>query len=386
MIKVKNLEIVEVYSDPENFCAETSVVNLGGGELLVVFIKQRGLTHTDTGSVVTIRSQDNGRTWERDDIKIVLGHEEDYGYNTSGLALLKDGSLVIHSIRWRYLEDGSFFGSNTPSEIEGVFVNFSKDKGASWTAPEKMNLAPMREARGRDSILELEDGTLLAPLYGCMYSREVQREGGPERIRSFIQASQDGGEHWDYWGTIAFDAAAIIGFMEPSLVRLPSGRLVSLIRAQYAIRRSPQGQQMVAPSGYLFVAYSDDGGISWSWPRNSGLWGFPADLILLKDGRVLCTYGYRKEPMGVRIAISEDGLTWDEKNVYTIREYDIDSVNPVFPIQEGESRASVVDRGILWHIGYPTSVQLDDKRIMSSYHLFNRQGKQYIEAAIYELE
>ena len=37
------------------------------------------------------------------------------------------------------------------------------------------------------------------------------------------------------------------------------------------------------------------------------------------------------------------------------------------------------------HIGYPTSVQLDDGSILTAYHLFSRDGRQLIEGAIYQI-
>ena len=43
-------------------------------------------------------------------------------------------------------------------------------------------------------------------------------------------------------------------------------------------------------------------------------------MIALQDGRYLMIYGYRRPPYGTRGCISEDGVTWDAKNEFVIRE------------------------------------------------------------------
>ena len=62
MYRIVGLQRVHMYSDPDNFCAEVSMANLGNGELAGVFAQNRGLFHTDTGTLLLVRSCDNGRT------------------------------------------------------------------------------------------------------------------------------------------------------------------------------------------------------------------------------------------------------------------------------------------------------------------------------------
>jgi hypothetical protein len=45
---------------------------------------------------------------------------------------------------------------------------------------------------------------------------------------------------------------------------------------------------------YLWMSYSKNNGESWSRPEPTNLWGYPADLTPLQDGRMLCTYGYHE--------------------------------------------------------------------------------------------
>ena len=48
------------------------------------------------------------------------------------------------------------------------------------------------------------------------------------------------------------------------------------------------------------MVVSEDDGFSWTPPKWTNIWGYPAELIPLKDGRYLMIYGYRRPPYGVR--------------------------------------------------------------------------------------
>jgi len=121
----------------------------------------------------------------------------------------------------------------------------------------------------------------------------------------------------------------------------------------------------------MWVAYSHDDGESWSRPEATNLWGYPADLTLLSDGRMLCTYGYRRGTYGVRGVISPDGLSWDVANEFIIRE---GAIPP---------RSATRD---FYHIGYPHSVQLNDGTIFSVDHAFTDEPyMQYVVGVRWEL-
>ena len=51
------------------------------------------------------------------------------------------------------------------------------------------------------------------------------------------------------------------------------------------------------------------------------MWGYPAHLIKLRDGRILSTCGYCREPGDVRAALSSDGgMTWDMDRMVVLRD------------------------------------------------------------------
>ena len=123
--------------------------------------------------------------------------------------------------------------------------------------------------------------------------------------------SDDGGDNWEYYSTLAYDPANIIDYEEPGLVRLKDGRLVCFMRTH--VNPSSDAKNMV-------MVVSEDDGFTWTPPKWTNIWGYPPELIALNDGRYLMIYGYRRPPYGVRGIVSEDGVTWDVKNEFVIRE------------------------------------------------------------------
>ncbi len=80
-------------------------------------------------------------------------------------------------------------------------------------------------------------------------------------------------------------------------------------------------------------------------PFETSLWGLPPHLTLLSDGRVLCTYGYRRAPYGERACLSSDGVNWDLRDEVILRD---DAPN-------GD-------------LGYPASIEIEPGVVLSVYY------------------
>ena len=183
----------------------------------------------------------------------------------------------------------------------------------------------------------MPDGSLLLSVSG----RTSQDEPG----RVFVVRSYDGGRTWVQPSVVAHDPENAIGFGEPPLLRLSSGRLLTMIRT----------------GDYLYQAFSTDDGWTWQGVKRSPIWGFPAHCIELEPGRVLCVYGYRREPYGVRAAFSDDeGETWDVDNEVVLR-----------------------DDGLHRDLGYPASIRLEDGRVLTVYYFHGDDGVRYIGGTIW---
>ena len=113
--------------------------------------------------------------------------------------------------------------------------------------------------------------------------------------------------------------------------------------------------------GDLIERWSDDGGVTWTQALDTSVYtpGSPPHLIKLRDGQVLLTHGYRKEPMGIRAVFSHDGgETWDIENTVVLRD------DGGFPseLRTGQTRSPGDN-------GYAHSTQLSDGSILSVYYI-----------------
>ena len=204
--KPTDLSYVTLYKDPEYSCCEVNLEKLHNGDIVATF--QQTVQGHDTGNILLVRSKDKGNTWDGSAAVTVFPRSSDHGHNLAGITQLSDGILISNTMQWKFLFDGSIVGSvpmrphNKPgesftadgwSEVDGIYVRKSTDNGYTWGGKIKVNIAPIRMAWVRDSIIEMADGTVLQPLCGQRYARN---EGQGESMMSFVVWSDDKGDTW----------------------------------------------------------------------------------------------------------------------------------------------------------------------------------------------
>ena len=270
-------------------------------------------------SVMVYRSPDGGRSWT------FLG-APGFGGKEQGLTCLADGTI---------LQQG------------GRMLFRSTDRGESWS--------PVDLLKDRDDItgvgltrdiIEYDDGRLLLMKgYGSWY----KPDDPPSKAWRFL--SGDGGMSWtDVREVWSWNNAESM-FDEAALIKLPDGTLLASGRVDgNGVRPGgedpPDGSP--TPDGSeaadtMMLTESRDMGLTWSAPREFlGYSRVHAHLLLLADGRLLCSYASYHLPFGVFAVVSDDnGKTWDFEH----------------PIQLAFSQGC-------W-TGWPTSVQLDDGSIVT---------------------
>lgn len=394
MVSIQDVEHFFVCKNPDRACNQTSIIALQNGEVLMGFNEERYPIHADSGQSCLIKSSDGGRTWDPATKLVIWPHTDFAGNWDCAFAQVSDGTVLMHTRVCNFIaptgiksEGDQMLGMPPPGMPErlkrqtGYALLKSSDNGDAWSDPIPVNTEPVGSSAsgpyacggsGAGHIIELPDGGLLMPLAGTLSARGEAAQG--ETTRCFLLRSDDGGDNWEYWSTVAFDPAGIISFIEPGMTRLQDGRLVCLMRTSHRPRRQDN----------MWFTHSDDDGITWSPPTRTGLWGYPADVLQLIDGRVLAVYGYRKDPWGVRGCLSHDGLRWDIENEFVIREGGVPKPRP------GAGSRTLQDTLIhsqYWHIGYPTVAQLPDGTVIAAYHEYSEDDRpiQYLMCTHFRL-
>ena len=351
----KKVSVLPMHADPSLSCQEVNLAGGRAGSVIATF--SRAAAGREAGEIMFTRSVDRGANWTRP-IVIFSGDEQNQGHQVAGITQLANGRLIAASTRFRFLFEGKVRWRRG-SQTDGVYLRESTNGGSRWGEIRKLDTAPFRVAWTRGSILELPDGRLLLPLAG--QKGQSYNDAG-EPIASFVLCSKDGGDNWMYHGTIAHDIGGLTDYDEPAMVNLGGARLLCVLRSHDNPRKDP-------PGGYLHITTSEDSGETWGPVRKTSMWGHPAALLRLRDGRVLCTYGYRMHPNpGVRGCVSADGVEWKPEHIFPVREF-----------------ASLeADR---LQIGCPSSVELDDGGILTAYQVWSESQTQHqcLEAKRYRI-
>jgi len=202
-----------------------------------------------------------------------------------------------------------------------LMVYRSIDGGLSWTGsalPE--GLRPCRE------IPETEAGTFeMWVSAGSYYNRAASP------ARAWIYTSADG-LTWARREPVTVWKQPEPPFEQGSLVRLPDGTLVAAGRVTGNMRIPdqvlphppaaplPWMKGSSVPAGdesgdHMILARSRDGGRTWTgFEPLTGYSEVHAQLTVLPDGRLLCTYAQRHLPYGIYAMVSPDGgRTWDPR-------------------------------------------------------------------------
>lgn len=328
-------EHITVYREPGVYACFPSLGTTPEGWLATRFGTRSLRSHIDPtgGSAVRI-SKDGGRTWQPAPASTPI---------TTPETLRADGNHAIAgAVGWRHVPETDRAewearGLEVRPSIKGKVAYASgahfcirgpdgKSEVVPWTTvptpPHRMIMAYNQSAR-----LNLGSGARLVAIYGET----------PERRRdALVLRSTDDGDSWQCLPIARGEAD--LGFNEPALGTNAAGHVIALMRTA----ETPRDR------GFLYQSLSTDRGQTWSPPKNTGIWGYPAHILTLPGNRVLATYGYRRAPMGIRATLSHDGgQTWHTNATIVLR---------------ADAQGNGSD------LGYPITTRLDDGALLTIYY------------------
>lgn len=328
-----------------------SIARTGDGDLVVGTSGLRLAHVCPWGKTVLFRSCDDGRTWsfprvlndtpldDRDCGVVSLGGRRllvtwfsldvrkwlTSKWHAEQIAQYEDADDAL--TQWRSVCDR--WDDATVKKWWGSWVRVTED-GESWSDFIRVSVNTPH------GPIVLASGELL--YLGKCYLRD-QTSGPIRAIRS-----ANGGRTWQDLGVVPNpEGARNENFAEPHVAELPSGRLVGLIRSR------PWRDNF--PDFHMYQTESDDGGSTWSRARATGIYGSPAHLLVHSSGTLVCSYGHRMAPYGIRAMLSRDGgRTWQADLVLR-------------------------DDGASLDLGYPASVELPDGSLFMVYYYHVRAGE-----------
>jgi hypothetical protein len=219
---------------------------------------------------------------------------------------------------------------------------YSTDRGKTWNGPFRV------PSFGQKGIAARTDYIVDGPR-DCMLFLTAAKSNGREG-RPLCVRTTDGGKTWNL---VSFIGPEPKGFsIMPSTVRLSETRIVTAVRRRERRKR------------WIEAYASEDNGKTWSLlstPASDTGEGNPPSMILLQDGRLCITYGYRAEPYSIQARISSDGgKTWG---------------NEIVLRNDGGCR----------DLGYPRTVQRPDGKVVTVYYFNDHpDGDRYIAATIWD--
>jgi len=203
-------------------------------------------------------------------------------------------------------------------------IRVSHDNGKTWS-------------KRRDVPVFCPHGPAMLADGGILY---IGRKFDLNRTIHDIQAyvSYDEGITWEFRSQIPYPAELENDLQsEPYAVRLNNGDILLAVRSEKNVAPSDKTSLKV------FFTRSSDNGKTWSEPQIQNVCGAPPHLLLHSSGALILAYSSRVEPMGEYVRISRDnGYTW--------------------------SKDFCIALAPDWDHGYPTSVELENGDILTTYY------------------
>lgn len=342
-------DLQTVMSNPyskHNYFGWPTVTRLQNGNIAVVASGLRVRHICPFGKALMTVSDDDGQTYTSPAIVIDTPLDDRDG----GILPFGESGVIVTSFnnstnfqrgrKTATAYDLAYLDTVTAEEEEknlGSTFRISYDCGKTFGPIYK---SPVTSPHGP---IELPDGRIM--WIGKVFNAEDNTSSEAGIIQSYILNPEDG--KMEYVGEIekAEFEGVIPLFCEPHAIVLDDGTILVHIRAEGS---TSDGERIFT----IYQSKSFDGGRTFTKPVRilDRQGGAPPHLFRHSSGMLICTYGYRVTPFGIKAMFSKDnGETWNT-------DYDI-YVNHISN-----------------DIGYPSTVELSDGSLLTVFYACTEEG------------
>ena len=340
------LETKTITPADEPYAGWSTVARRANGELWVTWSGGRDGHVCPMGQVRAMTSRDDGATWTYP--RVLLDSPTDD--RDSGVLETAKGTLLVTTFTSLAYED-HLAKSVMYMPVAGkssAMRPMPPEIIARWQATQKRLTADERQAELGEWVLRSTDGglnfsvriaTIVNSPHGPLQLKDgrilyIGKELWTKNQRIGAVESKDDGLSWNWLSEIPGRPGDDVerDYHELHAVESDDGRIIAQIRHQGKVDKN-----------WTLQTESTDGGKTWTIPR-AITFGIPSQLLKLRDGRLLMTYGHRRLPFGNQARLSADhGRTWSEPMI-------------------------VSGDGTVGDLGYPSTVELADGTLLTVWY------------------
>lgn len=375
------MERFTVYEDPRYYAAFPAAVGTGGGRVLVAFrratdpralhraVGDGALSHLDPRAHLAWVEVDDTLTSASAPSTVTI--DPDAADHAPSLVALDDGTILVTTAAYKPVAaavadalevDHAVYHRSGVDGLGYLMWGCSARRKAptatEFSAPVYFSDEPLATGLGTASsyrggstrgALCQSGTTILAATYGRRELGQVVTKADA-RDKVFIYASHDQGRTFVFQTVALADSGGDVDFHQPTLFTRADGTITVLAHTAGGL-------------GKLATSESTDGGKTFSpWAlcnvRASGI-----HAVVLHDGRVLVTYGYRHRPFGVRARICAPDLR------------DLESAPEIALVADAPNG----------DVGYPWAVETEPGRALVVFYAPSPGGTRRIDAVLLEV-
>jgi hypothetical protein len=338
---IQVLETKIISLDPENYHGWPTLARRRNGQLVLVCSGGRESHVCPFGRVEMMTSDNNGQSWTWPRVLLDSAMDD----RDAGVLETAKGTLLATSFTSLAYESSFLQAEKKKPGDKGAWP---ADRLRKWQAARDRLTVEQRHAELGQWLIRSTDGGVS---WSARYPTIVNSPHGPCQLadgrllyagvelwgkerRVGVCESTDDGVSWRWLSAIpARPGDSTAAYHELHGVETADGRIIVHIRNH----NKPNENETLQTE-------STDGGKTWTVPRPLGVWGLPSFLTRLRDGRLLMTYGYRRDPGGNQARLSLDaGRTWSE------------------PL-------SISADATTFDLGYPSTVELADGTLLTAWY------------------